>query len=218
MARVRSPGDSEAGGRATCSAVSPNLARAERAAARSSTPVAAWNPSSRVGAPANRSRAWLISPTSTLGPSQRAPDASGSRPNRAPSSVDFPEPLRPTTATRSPQPTSSVTGPSVKSGWSPAPGRTTTASASRATTSPLRPASAICSRRSQPSNGLSTLLSRASARSVALAFAATCSELDLFQWRMNLSVSPDRLTAFTPWTDHSRWVRARSRSVSRCSA
>jgi hypothetical protein len=64
----------------------------------------------------------------------------------------------------------------------------------------------ISKRSSQPSHGLSTTSSRSSARSVALAFDATFSELALFQLRMNLSVSPERLAFLMPWVDHSRWV------------
>ena len=54
------------------------------------------------------------------------------------------------------------------------------------------------------------------ARSVALALAATRSELFTLKWRMNLSFSlVSRLAARTPCTDQSRWVRARSTSVRR---
>ena len=114
-----------------------------------------------------------ISPTSTLGPSQRAPDASGSRPNRAPSSVDFPEPLRPTTATRSPQPHLQVDRTEREVGSSPRP-------AGRRRPRPAGPRRRRCGRRRRsaaagpsPRTACRPGSSRARARSVALALAAT---------------------------------------------
>jgi len=58
--------------------------------------------------------------------------------------------------------------------------------------------------------------SRASARSVIFAFAATCSLLLRLNSRMDLSVSPDFFAFALPCTDHCRWRCARSVNVPRC--
>ncbi len=162
------------------------------------------NASSSDSAPAKPARAWSISPTTTPGPVHRSPAANGKRPSSARSNVVFPLPLGPTIATRSPQPISRSTGPSVKLP------RVTTAPCMRMTTSPLRGAFATWKRRSQPSHGFSTDSRRASARSVIFAFAACFSDVATLNRRMFLSFSVvSRFALLAPWTDHSRCVRAR---------
>ena len=158
-ARVRSPGESDDEGRTTASAPSPNFANCERAWSRA-RPVAVANASARVERSPRMRRSWASSPITTLGPMRRLPAASGSRPSTASTREVFPDPLGPTSATRSPHAMSTVNGPSVN-----AP-RSTTASSSRTTTSPDRAASLMVKRRSQPSHGFSTTGSASRARSV----------------------------------------------------
>ena len=116
-------------------------------------------------------------------PDPASPAVSGTSPSSAASKVVFPLPLVPMMARRSAQSTWRSTGPRRK-----AP-RSTTAPSSRATTLPLRGASASSSRSSHPSQGLSTRSSRSSARSVRLASAERPSALAMAQRRMNLSLS-----------------------------
>ena len=65
-------------------------------------------------APSKPRRAWSSVPMRTPGPIQRVPAASGSRPRSPSTSVVFPLPLGPTSATRSPQASSRSSGPSTK--------------------------------------------------------------------------------------------------------
>ena len=156
VARVRSPGESEPAGRHLVGAQAElgeqraGLGPRREAGGRRGTPRAAW---SRRRTP---SRAWSISPTTTPGPTQRTPAARGSRPSSAPSSVDLPEPLAPDHRQAVAPADLQRHGAERKPALAVAAGRSTTRLASRATTSPLRPASAMLSRRSQPSQGLST--------------------------------------------------------------
>ena len=159
VARVRSPGDSDSGGRSTCSADSPNLASADRAAARSSTPVAAWKPASRV-----RRAGEQVAALADLADHDARPDPLAARREGQPAeqrrqqrrlaravAADDGHPVAPRRPPATPARAGSRASPST-------PGRSTTASASRATTSPPRPASAMVRRRSQPSHGLSTVV------------------------------------------------------------
>ena len=66
---------------------------------------------STVVGPASRSRACSTSPTTTLGPSVARPADGSMRPSSTSSSVVLPEPLAPTSATRSPVPTTRSIGP-----------------------------------------------------------------------------------------------------------
>ena len=78
-ARVRSPGESESAGRATCSAPSPNLASSERASL-GTRPLAVSNRARSGASPENIARAWSSSPTITPGPSHRSPPSIARRP------------------------------------------------------------------------------------------------------------------------------------------
>ena len=106
-ARLRSPGDSSAPGRATWSAPSPNLASSERDSL-TTMPVVAWNVST-TGAGRRRAAAPGPSPPPDAGP--QPPAALGERdlPSRARNSVVLPLPLGPRMATRSCQATSRST-------------------------------------------------------------------------------------------------------------
>ena len=219
--RQRGPGPlaggQRSGGRATWSAPRPNLASAERARP-GRPPGGGVEAVEQVGAPVNASRAWLISPTTTLGPPWR-PDARGRRPSRAPSSVDLPEPLAPTTASRSPQPTSSVTGPSVKPRPRPSgPGRSTTARRGG-------PRRRRCGRRRRSEAQVPALeglvdhprAGRGPGRWPG-PWRPCARSWTTLRWRMYLSGSPSAWPCWTPWVDHWRWVRARSVRASRLSA
>ncbi len=168
VARVRSPGDSVEDGRVTWSATRPNLASSVRTSP-ASAPVASWNARSSEAGPSSRPRACSTSPTTTLGPIVRRPATSSARPSRTSISVDFPDPLAPTRAIRSPALTSRSMGPSWK-----VPCRAI-APSSRATTSPLRPGDCTCNRSCHGWRGLSTASSRSIARSVRAARPASCS-------------------------------------------
>ena len=156
--------------RPTWSAPRPNLASSERdslrrqAGGRRERVAAAGSPAS-----ASARRAWSSSPTTTPGPSQRRPAASGWRPSRAPSSVVLPAAVRPAIASRSPQPISRSTGPS---GTSPArPPRPPAGPRPRRRGAPRRTSAAAAS----PPTACRRPSSRSTARSVARALAASFS-------------------------------------------
>ena len=64
--------------------------------------------------PSKPARAWSSVPIRTPGPTQRSPADSGSRPSRPSTSVVFPLPFGPTSATRSPHASSRSSGPRTK--------------------------------------------------------------------------------------------------------
>ena len=184
----------------------PNFANCDRACPVA-RPVAVSNESTRVGASLSTRRSCASSPTTTLEPSRRVPAASGRRPSRVSTTVVFPDPFSPTSATRSAQPMSRVKGPRVSSP------RRTTASSSRATTAPERAASLMANRRSHPSQGFSTTSSASRARSDRRARAASFSVRLMRKSRCALSLSRGwRRSRLTPVVAHwrSRWARDRS--------
>ena len=135
------------------------------------------------------------------------PRASGRRPSRASTSVVLPDPLGPTSATRSAQARSRVNGPRVKSP------RSTTASSSRTTTSPERFVSLMLKRRSQPSHGFSTASNESSAALRRRALPARASVRSMRNFRCTLSLSRGCFfSRATPVVAHrrSRWARWRS--------
>ena len=168
---MRSPGDRPPTGRPTCVGTEPELGQQGAGVGHGQA---------GRGQEAVEQRPRRIEPAAglvELADHDRRPEPASARrqPARRPavrrSSVVLPLPLAPTMARRSAQSTWRSTGPS----WNEP--RSTTAPSSRATTLPLRGASASSRRSSQPSHGLSTRSSRSSTRSVRLASAERPSAL-----------------------------------------
>ena len=166
---MRWPGERLRAPRPTSSCSSPNLASSERASCWVS-PLCSTNASISVPSPSKPARAWSSVPIRTPGPTQRSPADSGSRPSRPSTSVVFPLPFGPTSATRSPHASSRSSGPRTKLP------RRSSAPSSRAVTSPERspPPKRSCS--SQRFHGFSTTSSRSSAFSDARTLPACFSE------------------------------------------
>ena len=214
-ARVRSPGESVAQARATCSPPSPNLASRVLASVGSSPAgsAATQNVSSSVSPPLNSERAWSTRPGRTPDPIVARPASGDEAPVSTASRVDLPAPLAPLTRTRSPAPNCTVTGPRTKSP------RRTTASVSTATTAPERGAAAISIRSSHSLRGSSTTSSRSNARSDCEILAACFSERCPARLRMCLSRSASlppvlRIVLRTPLSSQVFCVWTRSLSWS----
>ena len=149
-------------------------------------------------------RAWSISLTATLAPSDALPSSGAMRPSSSDSKVVLPAPLGPVMPIRRRASTWREAGPNVQSP------RRTTASLSVDTTELERGAAPIENCSTHSLRGSATSSSRAIRDSICRTLRACFSDDSMLAARRFLSLSGLFFMALrTPLDDHSRWVRAR---------